>query len=145
MHGIIMAWVTRFYAPDSTKDMKLAGAPCSASISENTMPHIQLGQLQVSCARAKVQLWPSHLTPWHPNLPQTTLYGPDHQGGNWDWATIKQHEEGQWSDLKQVMEPSHSVHEIADNASPGQLRCLPPFLFFPADTQFLTSHTYTAT
>jgi len=122
-----MAWVTTFYAPDSMKDIKLAGAPCSASISENTMLHIQLGQLQVGCARAQVQLWPSHLSPWHPNLPQTTLCEPDHQAGNWEWATTKQHEEGQWSDLKQVMEPSYSVHETADKASPGRLRCPLPF------------------
>lgn len=126
-HSIIMAWVKRFYALDSMKDMKLAGAPCSASISENTMPHFQLGQLQVGCARAQVQLWPSHLTPWHSNLRQTKLCGPDHQEGNWDWATTKQHEEGRWSDLKQDMEPSHSVPETGDKASPGWWRCLLPF------------------
>ena len=93
-------------------------------------PHVQFGQLQVSCARAQVQLWPSHLTPWHPNLPQTTLCGPDHQADNWDWATTKQHEEGRWSDLKQVMEPSHSVLETADRAPSGWLRCLLSFLYF---------------
>jgi hypothetical protein len=116
------------------------------------MPHVQLGQLQVGCARAQVQLWPSHITPWHPNLHQTMLCGPDHQEGNWDWATTKQHEEEQWSDLKQVVEPSHSVPETGDKASPGWLK-MPAALSVPTSNfssfqlvqQFLTSHTYTAT
>jgi hypothetical protein len=104
-HSTIMAWVTRFCAADSMKDMKPAWALCTASVSENTKRHVQLGQLQVSCTRAQVQPWPIKSNSMTPK--SSTIFYMD-QGSNWDWATSQQCEEGWWSDLKLSFIPWHS-------------------------------------